>query len=573
MSVHRGALPVAHVGLMVAVALLVAGLLSLSVPKSSLSRLASEDVRVRAALLASEPRLARLDAAEAAPLARELAARGAGDVTLYSMDGHELASTRAASKDESAVRERPEFKAALNGTPASVPTDRRAIRAFAAFGAPPRGVLELAVPGDFLESTAARLRFAVLGAVLGAFGLAASAAWIAAMRTRSAVDAMTAAVRRCAEGDDAVRIRGERRAGLPELVQAIEQLAARRSEVRRDLAAQRDLTGGILATMQEGVLVLDDQGRIEHVNPALREMMLWADDPRGRLPLEAIRNAQLQAILEQARTTGATASTEIEIAGLKPRRLLVRASPLRGGVGGTLAVVVDVTDLRRLETLRRDFVANVSHELRTPVAAVRSAAETLIAGARNDPEAADRFLAMIERNAERMQNLVDDLLDLTRIESRQLRLQPETLDLNAAVDQVLGLFRDRAEKKGLSLRASVPEGLRARADARAFEQVLSNLVDNAIKYCPAGAEVTIRAEGGTELRVAVEDTGPGIEARHHARLFERFYRVDPGRSREMGGTGLGLSIVKHLVESMGGSVGITSEPGRGSVFTFTVPAA
>jgi len=241
---------------------------------------------------------------------------------------------------------------------------------------------------------------------------------------------------------------------------------------------------------------------------------------------------------------------------------------------------VDVTDIRRLESMRKDFVANASHELRTPVTAVRSAAETLRFAMESDPESATHFLDIIERNAERLQRLVEDLLDLSRIESREFKLTFEDEEVAPLVSQVVALFRERAEKKRIRLSADVSKDLPlAHVDARAFEQVVTNLVDNALKYSPEKASVVVRAraeEGNKKrktIRVSVVDTGPGIEERHLPRLFERFYRVDTGRSRELGGTGLGLSIVKHLCEALGGHIDVESTPGKGSTFSFTLAQA
>jgi two-component system phosphate regulon sensor histidine kinase PhoR len=253
----------------------------------------------------------------------------------------------------------------------------------------------------------------------------------------------------------------------------------------------------------------------------------------------------------------------------------VRVAPLAGEQQGLFAVFVDVTEVRRLESLRRDFVANVSHELRTPVTAIRSAAETVQSAAANDPGAAIQFIDIIARNAERLHGLVEDLLDLSRIESRELRLSMEPLDSATVFSHVASLFKERAEKKHIKMIEELPKNLaRAQADRRALEHVLTNLVDNAVKYCGSGAEIRLKAqENGESLRLVVEDTGPGIEARHLPRVFERFYRVDPGRSRELGGTGLGLSIVKHLAESMGGTVGVESTPGVGTKFSLTLKKA
>jgi two-component system phosphate regulon sensor histidine kinase PhoR len=306
-------------------------------------------------------------------------------------------------------------------------------------------------------------------------------------------------------------------------------------------------------------------------------MLLLGSDVGGKAPLELVRNAELQTLLDQAFAEGASASGEIGIGGLKPRRLLVHVTPLAAEGDerrGLLAVFVDVTDIRRLETLRRDFVANVSHELRTPVAAVCSAVETLRQTVSRDAAASARFIDMIERNAERLRDLLEDLLSLSRIESREYRPELAPLALPAAIEQVLGMLRERIDRRRLRVRVDVPADLPAvLADPRAVEQVLTNLVDNAIKYCP-GARLTVRAvPDGPRVRISVEDNGPGVEPRHIPRLFERFYRVDAGRSRDTGGTGLGLSIVKHLVEAMNGMVGVDSTPGAGSTFWFALPMA
>jgi two-component system phosphate regulon sensor histidine kinase PhoR len=308
-------------------------------------------------------------------------------------------------------------------------------------------------------------------------------------------------------------------------------------------------------------------------------MLLLGADCVGKTPFEVIQNEELKKLVEAAQSTSATQAAELDLSGIKPRRVLVRVVPLAGEPGGLLAVFVDVTDIRRLESMRRDFVANASHELRTPVTAVRSAAETLRFAMESDPDSAAHFLDIIERNAERLQRLVEDLLDLSRIESREFKLTFEDEAVGPLVGQVVGLFRERSEKKRIRLSADVPAELpKVRVDPRAFEQVLTNLVDNALKYSPERASVVVRAreeerKGRKVIRVSVNDTGPGIEERHLPRLFERFYRVDTGRSRELGGTGLGLSIVKHLCEALGGPIEVESAVGKGSTFSFTLAEA
>jgi two-component system phosphate regulon sensor histidine kinase PhoR len=227
--------------------------------------------------------------------------------------------------------------------------------------------------------------------------------------------------------------------------------------------------------------------------------------------------------------------------------------------GEVLVLARDITDAKRAEATRRDFVANASHELRTPISAIRAAAETLAGGAVGDPAAAQAFLDIITRQAERLARLTQDLLDLSRIESRQWKLEPRPVEMQALAIQVAELLGGTAREKGLSLALSVPAEAVVQADARALEQVLVNLLDNAIKYTATGRVEVSAAREGTDWVLGVRDTGPGIARHHLPRIFERFYRVDAGRSRDQGGTGLGLAIVKHLVQGMGGEVGVESD--------------
>jgi two-component system phosphate regulon sensor histidine kinase PhoR len=399
---------------------------------------------------------------------------------------------------------------------------------------------------------------------------------VAAHRISKTVLVLTDAARRMAAGDLAVRTRAEGSDEVAELGRALDHLAESLQTALEDLRAERDRMGRVLDSMREGVLLLDSENRVQLANPALREMLLLDRDIVGKTQLEIVRNAELKRILDTARDGSAPASGEIEVGDLKPRRLLVHAIGLPDDeTSGVLAVFVDVTELRRLESMRRDFVGNVSHELRTPITAVRSAAETLRVALESGPQASATFVGIIERNAERLHRLVEDLLDLSRIESREFRLNLETVDLHPVADHVVTLLRPNAERKRMRLVVDIPPGTApARAARRALEQVLSNLVDNAVKYGLEGGSVTLRAQSeASTVRVSVEDDGPGVEAKHLPRLFERFYRVDAGRSREVGGTGLGLSIVKHLVEAMGGTVGVESTPGKGSRFSVTLPRA
>jgi two-component system phosphate regulon sensor histidine kinase PhoR len=407
-----------------------------------------------------------------------------------------------------------------------------------------------------------------------AVGVALATAGMAARLVGRAASDLTLVARGIAAGNLEIRSQSHGEGELGELGRALDRVAEELATTLTELTLERDRLRGVLTGMEEGVLLLDEHGHIALINAALREMLLLGNDAVGKTQLEAIRHADLKELIDSAREGTEPQTGEIETGGLKPRRLLVRAAQLPGNEDQIFAVFVDVTEVRKLESMRRDFVANVSHELRTPVTAIRSAAETLQLAPPSDPEMEAQFIAIVARNAERLHDLVEDLLDLSRIESQKLRLAPEPLETRAVFEQVASLFRERADRKGVTLVQESPAGLRVLADRRALEHVLTNLVDNAVKYCGENSRVLLRSEErGKELCLSVQDEGPGIEERHLPRLFERFYRVDAGRSRELGGTGLGLSIVKHLTEAMGGAVAVSSKPGTGTTFTVTLKKA
>jgi two-component system phosphate regulon sensor histidine kinase PhoR len=363
---------------------------------------------------------------------------------------------------------------------------------------------------------------------------------------------------------------------IDELERHGDALSNRQSGMLSDLRRERDLLGSILDAMQEGVLLLDERSRIVLVNPSLRSALLLPAEVVGLTLSAALNRPELCELADRVRAGDEAPPIELLVGELKPRRFEVRTSRTRTPRGGILLVFFDVTEIRRLESLRRDFVANVSHELRTPVAAICSACETLLGGALEDPGAAPMFVEIIDRNSDRMRRLVEDLLDLSRLESREFKLEHEDLAVTPVAERSLSLLGEKAKQGRVRLDLEVPSDVpRVRADRRALEQVMVNLIENAIKYCPPGSRVVVRAHAldGRQVCVSIEDSGPGISEADLPRLFERFYRVDAGRAREMGGTGLGLSIVKHLVEAMGGKVGVESRVGFGSKFWFTLPEA
>ncbi len=519
------------------------------------------------------------DHARWADLAHDLGERANADVTLLRRDGTVLGDSRVHDEpvslgDRLEVREalalagkKPGYSSVVDGhmLVVAVPFTRADEVA---------GVARVALPLTEIDVARAELGKTLSVATALALAAAIIVSTLAAELASRTARSLTEVARRMADGDLSTRSRQTGDDEFGELGRALDQLAKNLSRTLGELREGRDRLGGILASMQEGVLLLDRSGHIYVLNPSLREMLLVGPDSVGKTVLEVVRHAELKELLDQGRRSLEPVTREIDFGTLQPRRLLVRAALLPGDQGGLLAVFVDVTEVRRLESLRREFVANVSHELRTPVTAVRSAAETLQNAASDDPVATRAFLGIIERNAERLHDLVEDLLDLSRIESRGLKLNIEPLELDDVYDQVLSLFGERAEKRGTFLAHEVPDDLpRVRADRRALEHVLTNLVDNAVKYCPAGTHIRLYAVAKDHsIELIVEDDGPGIEQRHLPRLFERFYRVDAGRSRDIGGTGLGLSIVKHLVEAMGGMVRVESTPGVGTKFGVTLNA-
>jgi len=358
---------------------------------------------------------------------------------------------------------------------------------------------------------------------------------------------------------------------LSGLKNSLQALSEKMEVAVRELADERDRFAAVLEGMTEAVIALSPDGRVTVINGAAIALLEPGPEPQGRTLLETVRAPALFSLIEQL-LPGRRADTEFELNGLHPRTLLARAARLHSGA--CVLVLMDVTELRRLERVRRDFVSNVSHELRTPIAVVRANAETLADGALEDRDMAPKFLASILSNAERLSNLIADLLDIAKIEEGKFELHRERQNLSDALRRAATALETPATEKKQSVEIDAPEELDALVDLRAMDQILFNLLDNAVKYTEPGGRIIARAraENGFAI-VEVEDNGPGIPEHHRARLFERFYRVDKGRSREMGGTGLGLAIVKHLVHAMGGEAGMRPAPIRGSIFFVRIPRA
>ena len=354
--------------------------------------------------------------------------------------------------------------------------------------------------------------------------------------------------------------------------QLFDEVKARQYQEHAQSQAQQQ---ALFNSMVEGVLLLDHEGRVQMVNQSLELLFGLDKDIRGQTIMEAFRLHELSALVSRLLKEGTVLGSELELPGLESRCFQVNATAVldRSGLQrGSILVFHDLTRIKQLENTRQEFVANVSHELRTPLSLIKGFVETLIDGAKDDPAVATRFLQTIDKHADRLTFLIEDLLTISRLESGQIVLNLQPTVLHAVAERVIDDLQARAGDRRVRLENAVPESLCAKADADRLQQVLFNLVDNAIKYGKSEGTVVI---GGRQVDVAnaelwVQDDGPGIPPESKERVFERFYRVDKARSRDQGGTGLGLAIVKHIVQSHGGEVWAESELGKGATFHFTL---
>lgn len=354
----------------------------------------------------------------------------------------------------------------------------------------------------------------------------------------------------------------------------VEDFQKRQKQTTQEAQAQQQV---LFNSMLEGLLLLDRNRKIYLANRAFKNLFGQKTELRGKTVMEALRVHEIDEMVKRVEGDGQVFDYELKLPDLNERWLHVNAAVITNSAGereGTILVFHDLTRLKQLERTREEFVANVSHELRTPLSLIKGYVETLLDGARNQPETAERFLKIIERNAQRLDLLIQDLLSISALESGRMTLKLQPVNLRALVEKTFSDLKPPADNKKMTLVNELSE-LTATGDVDRLEQVFANLVDNAIKYGRAEGKVIV---GGNNLenrkvQIFVQDDGPGIPPESINRIFERFYRVDKARSREQGGTGLGLSIVKHIVQSHGGEVRVESELGKGATFYFTLPEA
>lgn len=391
------------------------------------------------------------------------------------------------------------------------------------------------------------------------------------------IDRLKEFSRRVAEGDFRPLPADRRGDELADLGRTMGESAARLDRTIESLTEERNQSAAILSSMAEGVAVIGSNQRLTFCNEAFaRALGMEGSSVEGRPIVEVIRQSDLLEAIRIALADNKSVKSELIVGAVRARSFAVTAAPVRskGNITGAVLVLYDISELRRLERARRDFVANISHELKTPLTAIQGFAETLLAGAADDAQNRDRFLEIVRSNAVRLGRLTDDLLRLSQIEAGQLPMESRPVRVSDFIDSCLETARLGAAPKGILLEVDYDRNLAVEGDLNALQEILQNLLDNAVRYTLPGGRITVTAVARDgKIVISVSDTGIGIPKADQERIFERFYRVDAARSRESGGTGLGLSVAKHLVEAQDGYIEVQSEVGRGSTFSVILPTA
>jgi two-component system, OmpR family, phosphate regulon sensor histidine kinase PhoR len=522
--------------------------------------------------------------------AREVHRHTGARFTVIAVDGRVVADSSVEPAELARVENhaaRPEVREALAGRPGHGTRTSETVHEPLFYVATPVmdgdrvvAVLRLALPLSVVTASYAALHRVMLVGGLVALAVAFAIGLVVSRRITRPVVEMEETARRMSAGDFEARAPEEPADELGALGRALNAMAERLRDKIGDLEREQIKVRAILDGMVEAVIAVDGHDGMLFVNERARVLFgLGNRDVVGKSLLEVVRNADLHVLAAMARASapGKPVEREVVAAAEVERILQVNAVPLAlGSVVGAVMVLHDVTELRRLERVRTEFVANVSHELRTPLTAIQGYVETLLAGTGGDAEQEHRFLEVVHRHAERLGRLLNDLTDLSNIELGRVSLEIEPTMLDEVLDPTLAVVQPAADARTIAVDADLASDLPAvLADHDRLQQILINLLDNAVKYTPEGGRVSIRARlaGPSRVEVAISDTGVGIPARDLPRVTERFYRVDKARSRELGGTGLGLAIVKHLVQAHGGQLRIVSELGRGTTVSFTLPAA
>jgi two-component system, OmpR family, phosphate regulon sensor histidine kinase PhoR len=523
-------------------------------------------------------------------------AKSGARVTIIDSSGQVLADSAADATKMENHANRPEVQQAMTegrgqAVHHSVTLDRelvyQAVRYQAAGGQ--SIVIRFAVPLADIDLSVTELRGRLLLASVVMLIIGAIVSLGFARMFAARIERLKDFSQRIAEGNFRPLLREGPRDELSDLADSMNQTAARLDLEIRMLSGERNRSSAILRSMVEGVAVIDVEERLVFYNRAFSEIFgVQASTADGRPLIEAVRNAELVGLIRKALRGEEGLQSDISMGIVQMQSFSVTAAPVKAldtpngndasistRPSGAVVVLHDVTELRRLERVRQDFVANVSHEFKTPLTAIQGFAETLLSGALDDPTNNRRFLDIIRNHAIRLARLTNDLLKLARIEAGKLEVEFFPVGLIELIEGCAETTLLKASRKQITLEIEVPPGLPpVRGDAGLLRDVLQNLLDNAIQYTPECGNIRVTAEAkGREAIITVSDTGIGIPASDKERIFERFYRVDAARSREAGGTGLGLSIAKHIVEAHGGRLWVESVMGEGSKFSFSIPIA
>src|SRR6266567_4353670 len=512
---------------------------------------------------------------------RHIAASGAR-ITVATADGLVLSDSQSDPKTMENHAARPEIMQALSeGTGRSVrhsATINRDLLYYAVRQTSPSGkpyILRFASPEEAVGQVLWPLRRGLWFASALILLIAGIAVVLVSRNFSDRIERLTAFSQRVAEGDFRAQASDATGDALDVLSDSLNQTAARLDRTIRTLTEERNLSSAILGSMVEGVLVVNAAERVVFANHSFAEILGLGVPPQaGSGLVEWVRQTELIEAVRKVLAGEPRVESEIVTGTLRQHFFAATVASVRTtGTDGAVLVLHDITDLRKLERVRRDFVANVSHEFRTPLTAIQGFAETLLAGALDDPQNRIRFLEIILEHSRRLARLTEDLLKLSKMDADRLEFETRRIPVAAFIEGCMETAQPRARDKDLQLSVNQAEKIPDIAgDRRRLTEVLQNLLDNAIQYTPAGGQIMVSAEvTGSEVTFTVSDTGIGIPQADQPRIFERFYRVDVARSREVGGTGLGLSISKHLVEVHGGRIWVDSEVGQGSQFHFTVP--
>ncbi|MCK4790148.1 MAG: HAMP domain-containing protein [Desulfobacteraceae bacterium] len=442
----------------------------------------------------------------------------------------------------------------------------------------PQGVVRLSLPLSEVEMISEHLKKVLFSALAIALCAAIVGSFIAAKLISKPIEHISVAAGDIAAGNFTKKISVKTNDEIGSLARAFNNMSSEVCSKIEQLEDNKAKLEAVLFSMFDGVMVVDHRGMILLMNKALKDILAVKHEAEGKKPLEVIRNVEVQEITDKVLDMrSGVESREISILLPEEKRVIVHGTPIfrEGKIEGAVLVFHDVTEMRRLEKIRKDFIANVSHELRTPAASIKGFAETLNAGAMDDKESAKEFIKIIEANSDRLVRLIEDLLDLSKIESGKADMNLRPCSLYPIVKKVVSQVEDQSKKRSISIEnkinSRIPDAL---ADETFITQVFLNLIDNAVKYTEENGAVSVTAAEEREfIKVNVSDNGIGISEKDLPRVFERFYCVDKARSRQMRGTGLGLSIVKHIVEEHGGQVAVKSVLGQGSTFIFTIPKA